>query len=85
MLTPPADQRRRRLTITLLQFFTLAHSMTAVSQEAGEFSREEMQEAARGLIAAGFLCRVKGKTRGAVYVLTQEGLAALKALEAMED
>ncbi len=86
--TPPADPRTRRLTVALLRFFIVAHSMAAVSQEGGAlsgYSRRERRHAARGLLAAGFLRQVRGKTRGTVYVLTQDGLAALRALEALDD
>ncbi len=84
----PADPRIRRLTIALLRFFAVAHSMAAVSQEGGTlsgYSRRERRHTAHGLLAAGFLRQVRGKTRGTVYVLTQDGLAALRALEALDD
>lgn len=87
MPTPPADPRIHRLTIALLRFFTVAHSMPAVSQDTGTlsgYSRRERRHTARGLLAAGFLHQVRGKTRGTVYVLTQDGLAALRALEALD-
>lgn len=72
--------------MTLLRHFILARSMAALGQDAGDFpacSRAELQRVARGLVAAGFLRRVRGKTRGAVYMVSQDGLTTLHALETL--
>lgn len=84
----PTQDRERRLKISLLRYFTQGHSIHILGQEADKFpgfTADELKDAARGLVAAGFLKRARGRTKAATYLISEDGLATLTALEALED
>lgn len=80
------QNRDRQLKILLLRYFREGHSIFALGQAADEFpgfSRDELQEAAKGLVKARFIERVRGRTKNAVYITTPDGEATLAALETL--
>ena len=82
------DIRSRKLSIALLRYFQVGHTLARLSAHAADFpgyTADELKDAARGLIAAGFVRRARGKTKDSVFLITQDGLATLAALEELED
>ena len=74
----------RRLKVALLKYFQAGHTLAKLGAEsdqfAPDFTRQELQDAARGLVAAKFLRRIRGKTRDSVYITSEDGKTTLAAL-----
>jgi hypothetical protein len=87
-VTMPAASKERRLRILLLSYFKQGHSISRLSQEAQrfpDFSRGELKRVARALADVGLITRIRGATKGTVFLITQDGLATLAALEELEN
>ncbi len=82
------DIRSRKLSIALLRYFQVGHTLSRLSAHAADFpgyTADELKDASRGLIASGFIKLVRGRTKASLYLRTSDGDVVLNSLEELED
>lgn len=78
----PTEAEERDARIALLEYFQRGHIVEDVARD-GIIGAEDINvaEVVRALATAGLLRRVRGRTKGSVYLITETGHAALTILK----